>query len=240
MNFIATTNLPFHSADANFTPSWGSLSRTDNERKWIFSTTSYVIYGINCADTSHSQSQHVFALNGETQCSLFETLWRELRLFVSVSPALQGTSCDAQITSAIKLNRTPVFVYRMSPWVVSSSEIQLATVRYCFHRCLSVILFRMAPCDQYPWPLSPRPRFTDFTKHGTYPLPATDIRWSALETCSNLFTWWHTPFQPVLTSGGGRGNTYVWKAGGTYRSGMHSCLKCCQLGPRAVPFCQRP
>ena len=58
-------------------------------------------------------------------------------------------------------------------------------------------------CDHYPWctgtwnlpptwipGIGPPPR----TRHGTYPCP-TDIWWSSLETCSNLFNCGPTPSQ---------------------------------------------
>ena len=66
---------------------------------------------------------------------------------------------------------------------------------------------------------------------GTYPYPFTyptsDIWWSSLETCSNLFTWGLTSLQsPVLTSTGDHQNMYGWQGGSEHPT--HSYLNCDQ------------
>ena len=45
----------------------------------------------------------------------------------------------------------------------------------------------------------------------------TDIWWSSLETCSDVFTWESIP------PSGSHQNTYSWQAGGTYNTRMLSC-----------------
>ena len=95
---------------------------------------------------------------------------------------------------------------------------------------VSVCLFRVSPCDHYPWPLSPfPPQIHRLYQTWNLPPPRYWHCRSSLETCSNVFIWWPTPFQIVVTSGGGCWNTYGWKAGGKHPSGMLSCLNCCQL-----------
>ena len=54
---------------------------------------------------------------------------------------------------------------------------------------------------------------------GTYPYPTTDIWWSSLENCSNLFTLGPTPAL-ILTHSGGHQDMYGWQAGGTHPIGM--------------------
>ena len=60
---------------------------------------------------------------------------------------------------------------------------------------------------------------------GTYPLPllpTSDIWWSSLETCSNLFTAGPPPTPMVLISGGGHWNKYDWQA--DYMHLLEYCL----------------
>ena len=80
-------------------------------------------------------------------------------------------------------------------------------------RLLSIMIYR--PQRKLTWDL---------------PSPTTDIWWSLLKTCSNLFTWGPTPPpKTVRTSSGIHRSTYGWQAGGTHPTGMHSCsVRCCR------------
>ena len=68
---------------------------------------------------------------------------------------------------------------------------------------------------------------TQDMRHGTIPpLPpaASDIRWSSLETFSNVFIGPHsTGHLPGVTSGGGLWNLYGMEADGTQPTEMLSC-----------------
>ena len=78
---------------------------------------------------------------------------------------------------------------------------------------LSVILFRGRR-----WPLP--------MMHWNMGTCTTDIWWSSLDTCSNLFTWGpNTPLPPaVVISTGGHWNMYSWQADGRHPTGMLSCF----------------
>ena len=79
------------------------------------------------------------------------------------------------------------------------------------------------PRDHYPWWIPPH--YEVPLRHGTLGSlrpgspPATDIWWSRLETCSNVFTWWTPP--PELAS---CGKWHVWTihAGVMYPTGVLS------------------
>ena len=103
----------------------------------------------------------------------------------------------------------------LSPLLPPANEV---TGRKCFHMCLSV--HKGLPV----WPLP----MMHWTSLKSYPLdirfrtPASDIYWWSLETCSNLFIWG----PHGASSGGGRWNwsNYRFQAGGTYPTGILSCL----------------
>ena len=67
----------------------------------------------------------------------------------------------------------------------------------------------------YPPPDIPTPRHTlDITTSPPGYTPCSDIWWSSLETCSNLFTWGHTHPLGLTSIGGHRSRQYVsyWNA----------------------------
>ena len=109
--------------------------------------------------------------------------------------------------------------------------------RLCVHRCLFMEGERVGtPHGRVP-PLPtqtldqrtyPPPQTLDLGCNSppqTYPLSlATDILWSSLEICSNLFTWGPTTLPLVLTSSGGHWNTYSWQVDGTHPTVMLSFI----------------
>ena len=85
------------------------------------------------------------------------------------------------------------------------------------------------------WPTLPHPRHQTWDLHSPPPptpdmgpLPlATDIWWSSLEACSNLFTWGPSSLPPsVVTFSDGHWNMYGLQAASAHPTGMYSCWNC--------------
>ena len=70
---------------------------------------------------------------------------------------------------------------------------------------------RGSPCDHYPWCIG-----TWVPDMGLLTLTSTEIWWSSLETCSNLFIWGPTPPLQLSYRIGVYGTAYSWQSGGTH------------------------